>query len=111
MYYPIIDKLKTLMTDIASVKEKEPLVIVGTMTSTTGGTYTGNYSDIAEAFSINRQVLFKVAVQGDTLLIPIFDYNSGFSVSVCFPFNADGGVVFAYSTIEANNSFTLHTMR
>ena len=60
MYYPIIDKLKEIMTDITSVKDKEPLVIEGTMTSTTGGTWSGEWTDIDSAFSNDRPIYFKV---------------------------------------------------
>ena len=110
MYYPIIDKLKEVMAELTSVKEKEPLIIEGTLTSATGGTWTGNYSDISSAFSNNKQVLFKIVVQGETALVPIIDYNTGFSTSVCFPFKVGGSVVITYGAIIADNTFALHVM-
>lgn len=107
MYYPIIDKLKEIMTDITSVKEKEPLVIVGTATSATGGTWTGNYSDINEAFSMNRMVLFKSGVASDVVLVPVVQYSPTVSASSLFSFRVSGKVLTAFGTIFPDNTFNI----
>lgn len=81
MYYPIIDKLKELMADITSVKDKEPLIIEGTLTTQTGGTWSGSYSDILSA-SGNKPIYFKIIMPtGDEFFIPIVLINDSNAVS------------------------------
>ena len=63
MYYPIIDKLKEIMTDITSVKEKEPLIINATINNdASGGTWQGDYDDIINSLINGRQVILKGAI-------------------------------------------------
>ena len=71
MYYPIIDKLKEVMADITSVKEKEPLTIIGTLTDINRGIWTGDWNDISNAFSTNKPVYFKILENNTTLFVPV----------------------------------------
>ena len=106
MYYPIIDKLKEVMADIISVKEKEPLVIEGTLTTQTNGIWEGNYSDILSAFG-NRPVYFKMIMPtGDTFFIPLVQINNT-SVYSCLlvAFN-----VSSFGVLYSDNTFELETV-
>ena len=103
MYYPIIDKLKEIMSDITSVKEKEPLIIVGTATSDAGGTWVGNWNDIVSAFNANKPVYFTITDSNSKFLIPVVGIHSD---------NAESGIIYfnqmmAYGQIIYNNTFYL----
>ena len=107
MYYPIIDKLKEVMTDIKSVKEKEPLVIEGTITSQSGGTWVGNWSDVVSAFNTNKPVYFSVTIGSNKYLIPVISVGSR---------SADSGIIYfnqmlAYGQIASNNVFYLYPIQ
>ena len=103
MYYPIIDKLKTLMTDIASVKEKEPLTIMGTITSVSGGTWTGDWNDIVTAFSINKPVYFKVQALDETLFVPVISLTNITASSSILHFNN----MMVFGSIAKSGTFVL----
>lgn len=107
MYYPIIDKLKTLMTDIASVKEKEPLTIMGTITSVSGGTWTGDWNDIVTAFSDNKPIYFKVPTGTVTLFVPVISLSNT---------SASSGILYAnnmmvYGSLSNNGTFKLNPVQ
>ena len=107
MYYPIIDKLKEIMADLTSVKNKEPLIIEGTLTSQTGGTWQGTYSDILNALSNKRPVYFYVSVPGANVLTPIIIGTQEYATSGNFPFNVAGTIHTTYGILTAGNIFTL----
>lgn len=106
MYYPIIDKLKEVMADITSVKEKEPLVIEGTLTTQTAGIWDGNYSDILSAFG-NRPIYFKlITPTGDKFFIPLVQINNTFAYSCLLTlFNVD-----SFGKLRSDNTFELKTV-
>ena len=103
MYYPIIVKLKEIMADLTSVKDKEPLIIEGTATSQGGGTWTGNWSDIVSASNANKPVYFSITLVNNKFLIPVVVVGSD---------RAESGIIYinnmlAYGQISDNNTFYL----
>lgn len=100
MYYPIIDKLKAVMMDLTSVKEKEPLVIEGTVTSETGGIWVGNWSDITHAFEINKPVYFTITFDDNKYLTPVVSIGSVSAGSCVFYLNQ-----MVYGNMLKNNVF------
>lgn len=107
MYYPIIDKLKEVMTDITSVKDKEPLVIEGTITSQTGGTWSGDWNNIARAFLDNKPVYFKVQVGTNTYFLPVISIaNTSASSSILY-FNN----MMVYGSIVRDGTFALNPIQ
>lgn len=103
MYYPIIDKLKEVMADITSVKEKEPLVIVGTITSLTGGTWAGEWNDIVSAFSDNKPIYFKVQAGTSTLYVPVISLSNTSASSSILYFNN----MMVYGNVVNDGTFIL----
>ena len=103
MYYPIIDKLKEIMTDITSVKEKEPLIIVGTMESPTGGSWAGNWIDIVNAFSNNKPVYFKIQTGTNTGFIPVITLENISAESSILYINN----VMVYGKLNKSGNFSL----
>ena len=103
MYYPIIDKLREIMTDITSVKEKEPLVIVGTITSLNGGTWEGEWNDIVSAFSDNKPIYFKVQTNTSTLYVPVIELSNTFASSSILYFNSR----LLYGSVVNDGTFIL----
>ena len=106
--YPIIDKLKEIMTDITSVKEKEPLVIVGTIASPTGGTWAGEWNDIITAFSDNKPIYFKVQSGTTTLFVPVISLISN---TLAF-----SGILYyndrmVYGSLSNNGTFKLNPVQ
>lgn len=107
MYYPIIDKLKTLMTDIASVKSKEPLIIEGTITSQTGGIWVGEWNDIVNAFSDNKPVYFKIQVRAATFFIPVIEVNDQAAFSDILYFTN----MMVYGSLSKSGTFVLNPVQ
>lgn len=103
MYYPIIDKLKEVMTDLTSVKDKEPLIIIGTVTSQGGGTWAGNWNDIVSAFNTNKPVYFSITVSDNKFLIPVVVIHSASAESGIIYFNS----MTVYGQIQSDNDFYL----
>ena len=103
MYYPIIDKLKEIMTDITSVKDKEPLVIDGTVTDQSSGTWAGNWNDIVSAFNINKPVYFSITDINNKYLIPVVAIRSNLAVSGILYSNS----MMVYGVMQSNNNFYL----
>lgn len=90
------------MSDISSVKDKEPLIIEGTLTGQTDGTWTGNYLDVFSAFG-NKPVYFKIiAPSGDMFSIPIVQINNLTAYSCLLGFGASSaiGVVYPDNTFS-----------
>ena len=103
MYYPIIDKLKEIMADITSVKEKEPLTIIGTMTSINGGTWLGDWNNIVNAFVDNKPVYFKLQVADTTVFTPIISLSNTYASSCNMYINN----LLAYGTISNDGTFAI----
>lgn len=107
MYYPIIDTLKKVMSDISSVKNKEPLIIEGTITSQTGGTWSGEWNKIAKAFSNNKPIYFKVQAGTLTLFIPVISLSNTSASSCILYFNN----MMVYGSILNTGTFYLNPVQ
>ena len=107
MYYPIIDKLKEVMTDITSVKDKEPLIIEGTITNQTSGTWSGEWNDIVTAFSDNKPIYFKIQAGTITLFVPVISSSNTSASSSILYFNN----MMLYGSISNNGTFILNPVQ
>ena len=107
MYYPIIDKLKEIMTDITSVKDKEPLVIIGTITSPSGGTWSGEWNDIVSAFSDNKPIYFKLQAGTITLFVPVISLSNNSASSSILYFNN----MMVYGSLSNSGTFVLNPVQ
>lgn len=95
------------MADITSVKEKEPLVIVGTITQLNGGTWAGEWNDIVSAFSDNKPIYFKVQAGTTTLYVPVIELSNTFASSSILYFTN----TMAYGSIVNDGTFILYPVQ
>lgn len=91
------------MADITSIKNKEPLVIVGTVTSVSGGTWAGDWNDIITAFLQNKPVYFKLQANDTTLFIPVISLSNTSASSSILYFNN----MMVIGTISSSGTFVL----
>ena len=95
------------MADITSVKNKEPLIIEGTITSPAGGTWSGEWNDIVTSFSDNKPIYFKVQAGTITLFVPVISLSNTSASSSILYFNN----MMVYGSISNSGTFVLNPVQ
>ena len=102
MYYPIIDKLKDVMAEIGQGGGGGQLVIQGTLTSSTEGTWIGTFSDIQTSIDNNIPVYVKMPDSGTTVFLMVTNLFPN-TMAMC-PYGSE------YCILYPNNTIVIETI-